>query len=65
LGQGSNFTLPRGKKISILEQEAKYRSASPSPVTYQLKTPTNWGKGSVPLGRDKRVTEPEMIARRN
>jgi hypothetical protein len=64
--------VPKRNTLSIIAEEAKYRSFSPSPVTYQLKPPTDWTSKSSSvnatdstLPKGKRMTEIDMIAHRN
>lgn len=66
-----NFSVPKGKGLSIIAEEAKYRSLQPSPVTYDVKVENDWNKkgsrntSTTILPREKRVTEANLIEIKN
>jgi hypothetical protein len=66
-----NFSVPKGKGLSIISEEANRRSSIPAPNKYQIKPTDNWGRGSsvngsaTVLPKDKRLTETDRIELRN
>ena len=60
-----NYTVSKTKKVSILEEEANRKQNMPSPLNYEIKPATNWGEGKIAISKGKRMSEIDMIFKRN
>lgn len=70
LGVGRMSRVPQSKALTIIAEEAKKKSAFPSPSTYTIKPVDNWGAGDSKiignnLPKAKRISEIDMIELRN
>ena len=64
-------TVPKGKGLSIIAEEAHKRASMPSPLTYKLHGENKWdydssvNKTGKLMDRAKRITEPMRVEMRN
>ena len=61
---GGLYSLPKSPKISIIEREALRKKGVPAPGQYKV-VPDKFSNGSIPLGKDKRLSEAARIELRN